>query len=276
MYKTRKNIFRRKKTKKGGDLKDFFKRGKDAAISTGHTLNSAMTIGKSNISSLGTLITHPQMAKKQYEVYNTNKENEKMISQMNDVENVEKELEKDCEKVSIENEPKFNKMSDEEQDFYYTLCVDYSANDNVLKLFLEMTTDQRNRVINFYNENKEYLSNFISKVTFDLFTKNELDKNLIDTLSIFLLSLPDDIRKVYLEKYDDPDFDASIITLDYLIDTLGMIDEKKMDKTDNDYDEDEDIIEEKSLGGRKRKSRKRKKKKYIKSRKNSKSKKSLN
>ena len=52
-------------------------------------------------------------------------------------------------------------MSDEEQEFYYTLCVDYSSNDNVLKLFLEMTTDQRNRVIEFYNENKEYLSNFI-------------------------------------------------------------------------------------------------------------------
>lgn len=282
MYKTKKNIFRRKKTKKtkktkkGGDLKDFFKRGKDAVVSTGHTLNSAMTIGKSNISSLGTLITHPEMAKKQYEVYNTNKENEKMINQMNDLENVEKELEKDCEKVSSENEPKFNKMSDEEQEFYYTLCVDYSANDNVLKLFLEMTTDQRNRVINFYNENKEYLSNFISKVTFELFTNKELNDSLIDTLSIFLLSLPDDIRKVYLEKYDDPDFDASIITLDYLIDILGMISEEKDEDKDKDEengeDDNQDNSEEKSLGGRKNK----KNKKSRKSRKSRKSKKVKN
>jgi hypothetical protein len=261
MYKTKKNIFRRKKTKKGGDLKDFFKRGKNAVVSTGHTLNSAMTIGKSNLNSIGTLITHPQMAKKQYEVYNTNKENEKMISQMNNVENIEKELEKDCEKVSSENEPKFNKMSDEEQEFYYTLCVDYSGDDKVLKLFLEMTTDQRNRVINFYNENKEYLSNFISTVTFELFTNKELDDSLIDTLSIFLLSLPDDIRKVYLEKYDDPDFDASIITLDYLMDTLNMIDEKQMEKKDDEdeyHEEDEynDMSEKKSLGGRKKRSRK--------------------
>ena len=238
MNKTKKHFY--KKTKKGGDLKDFFKRGKTAAMSTGNTLNSAMTIGKSNLNSIGTLITHPDMAKKQYEVYNTNKENEKMISKMNDIENVEKELEKTCETVSPENEDKFNKLSDEDQEFYYKLCVDYSANDNVLKLFLEMTTDQRNRVIEFYNENKEYLTNFISKITFDLFTKNELNDSLIDPLSIFLLSLPDNIRKTYLEKYDDPDFDASIITLDYLIDILNMIDTGNTeDNGDNEDDYDD-------------------------------------
>jgi len=265
MYKTKKNIFRRKKTKKGGNLKDFFTRGKNAASSAANTLNSAMTVGKSNINSIGTLIAHPDMAKKQYEVYNTNKENEKMINKMNDVENVEKELEKECENVSSENEPKFNKMSDEEQEFYYTLCVDYSSNDNVLKLFLEMTPDQRNRVIEFYNENKEYLSNFISKFTFDLFTNNELKDSLIDTLSIFLLSLPDDVRKSYLEKYDDPDFDASIITLDYLIDILNMVDEKKGDAK---IEDDENYEEDKSIGGKKRKSRKiRKKKNHKKSKK---------
>lgn len=266
MHKTKKNIFRRRKTKKGGDLKDFLKRSKNSAMSTAHTINSAMTIGKSNLNSIGTLITHPNMAKKQYEIYNTNKENEKRINKINDVESIEKELEKECEKVSPENEVKFNKMSDEEQEFYYTLCVDYSSNDNVLKLFLDMTTDQRNRVINIYNENKEYLSNFISKFTFELFTKNELDNNLIDTLNIFLLSLPDDIRKVYLEKYDDPDFDASIITLDYLIDILGMIDEKKDQDINEDNDEDngEDIGETKSIGGKKRKSRKIKKNNYRK------------
>ena len=264
MHKTKKHIFRRRKTKKGGDLKDFFKRGKNTAMSTAHTINSAMTIGKSNLNSIGTLITHPDMAKKQYERYNINKENEKRINKINDVESIEKELEKDCEKVSPENEDKFNKLSEEEEEFYYTLCIDYSSNDNVLKLFLEMTTDQRSRVIDIYNENKEYLSNFISKFTFELFTKNELDNNLIDTLSIFLLSLPDDIRKVYLEKYDDPDFDASIITLNYLIDILGMIDEKKDGIDDNDEDIDEDIDKEKSIGGKKRKSRKIKKNNYRK------------